>query len=318
MTYLDPGYEKALELLSDPATAQDGIAMMRAAAESDDTRAMCDYGLLFITPGGPVTQNSAEALKWFTQAAGHTDDRGQFLLGKMYYDGDGVQKDYVQASKWFTLSAEKGYAIAQYYLGHMYLHGNGVPMDVGEAVRWFALSVDRQCNEARIAMGDVLMTKALGTEDPLRAYDLYNDAMRDGYPPAFYRVGMMYYNGTGTPQNMIQASKVFRKGIDMEEYGCYFMLGKMYYLGQGVQKDTIYGKRYMEIAEENGFEEATAYLDSIDRSRKEKRKWSGGGSHLIEVEVLKTPDLLSAEREPDLPVSAPQPVKKKRFGIFKR
>ena len=96
------------------------------------------------------------------------------------------------------------------------------------------------------------------------------------------------------------------------------MLGKMYYLGQGVQKDTIYGKRYMQMAEEHGFEEATAYLDSIDRSRKEKRKWSGGGSHLIEVEVLKTPDLLSAEREPDLPVSAPQPVKKKRFGIFRK
>ena len=318
MTYLDPNYDKALDMLSDPATVQEGITLMKAAAEAGDTRAMCDYGLLFITPNGPVTQNSETALKWFTQAAGHTDDRGQFLLGKMYYDGKGVvAQDYVQASKWFTLSAEKGYAIAQYYLGHMYFHGNGVPRDVGEAVRWFSLSIDRQCNEARIDMGDILMSDALGMKDPLRAYDLFNDAMKDRYPPAYYRVGMMYYNGTGTPQNLIQASKVFRHGTEMNEYGCYFMLGKMYYLGQGVGKDEIYGKRYMEIAEDNGFAEATAFLDSIDKARKERRKWSGPTSHLVEVPVILTPDLLYAEREPE-PLACEPPPKKKRFSLFRR
>ena len=103
----DDRYQEALETLSDPETSTEGVRMMKEVAEAGDTRAMCDYGLLFVTLGAPVTQNGDEALRWFEKAAEHSDDRGQFYLGKAYYDGAIVKQDYMQASKWFTLSAEK-------------------------------------------------------------------------------------------------------------------------------------------------------------------------------------------------------------------
>ena len=43
----------------------------------------------------------------------------------MYYNGDGVLKDYKQALKWFTKAAEQGYADAQYNLGIMYIEWRG-------------------------------------------------------------------------------------------------------------------------------------------------------------------------------------------------
>ena len=313
----DDRYQTALDTLNDSETSAEGVAMMKEVAEAGDTRAMCDYGLLFITPGAPVTQNSDEAFRWFLMAAEHSDDRGQFYVGKAYYDGQIVKQDYIQASKWFTLSAEKGYAIAQYYLGHMYYYGNGVPKDMAEALRWFKLSVDRQCNQARIALGDILADESYEGADILRAYSLYKSAMDDDYPPGFYKVGMMYYEGKGTPQNHIYASKIFRRGNELEDNDCCFMLGKMYYYGYGVEKDKVYGKRYIAIAEQNGSEEARDFLDSIDRTRKQQRGWNGATPALIPVEVLKTPDLLHKEPE-EFRGPGQAPVKKRRFSLFRR
>ena len=289
----DERYQVALKALKHPETAKDGALLMKEAGEAGDTRAMCDYGLLFITPGSPVMQNSEEALRWFRMAAEHSDDRGQFLVGKAYYDGDVIKQDYNQATKWFTLSAEKGYAIAQYYLGHMYYHGNGVPRDLDEALRWFGLSVDRECNEARIALGDILTDKDYEHTDFGKAYRLYRAAMRDGYPPGYFKVGMMYYEGMGIPQNHIEASKIFRAGNELGDNDCCFMLGKMYYYGYGVAKDEQYGKRYLAVAEKNGSEDATALLDTIDKSRKNQRDVTPS---LIPVIHLKTPDLLYLEQ----------------------
>ena len=315
----DERYHAALNALKDPATASEGVAMMKEIAKCGDTRAMCDYGLMFITPTSRVMQNTEEALKWLLAAAEHSDDRGQFYVGKMYYDGKGVKQDYIQASKWFTLSAEKGYAIAQYYLGHMYLHGNGVPKDLDEALRWFTLSVDRECNEARVALGDILASDDYPAHDYKRAYMLYNAAKKDGYAPGYYKLGMMYFEGKGIPQNHIRASKLFREGSSdqLDNNDCLFMLGKMYYYGLGVEKSEARGLSYIRSAESKGSEEARDLLDEIDKTRKEQRGWNGATPMLIPVQNLKTPDLLYIERE-DGTRQTETVQKKRRFSIFKR
>ena len=48
------------------------------------------------------------AVKWWTLAAEQGNATAQFLLGKMFFDGQGVPQDYKTAVRWYTLAAEKG------------------------------------------------------------------------------------------------------------------------------------------------------------------------------------------------------------------
>ena len=291
MSHKEDAYEVALALLNNPETEIEGVAQMRIVAEDGNPRAMCEYGLLFDTPGAPVTQNPTEAFQWYLRSAEYGDDRGQFYTGLSYYEGRIVEQDLTSALKWFTLSAEKGYAIAQHYLGHMYFHGNGVPQDEKEAKRWFLLSIDRECNEARLALGDIYSDPKNKEHDYEFAFRLYTDAMADGYPAAFYKVGMMHYHGIGRPINMITASKCFREGSERDNIECYYMLGLMYYYGKGVEKDISRAYRYLNIAEQGKNQDAIEFLAKID-SIKKKKDWTTTSS-TVRVVRLNTPDLLS-------------------------
>ncbi len=47
----------------------------------------------------------------------------------MYYNGRGVTQDYAQAVKWYRRAAEQGYANAHSNLGALYAKGRGVTQD---------------------------------------------------------------------------------------------------------------------------------------------------------------------------------------------
>ncbi|MCP4827986.1 MAG: sel1 repeat family protein, partial [Proteobacteria bacterium] len=51
----------------------------------------------------------------------------------MYNKSLGVSEDYAEAVKWYRLAADQGYADAQCNLGVMYDNGQGVPQDYAEA-----------------------------------------------------------------------------------------------------------------------------------------------------------------------------------------
>lgn len=71
-------------------------------------------------------------------------DRGdvcaQCNLGRMYFEGKGIQQDYKQAMYWFNKAAEQGNAIAQNNLGVMYYKGQGVSRNYLTSYVWLNLS----------------------------------------------------------------------------------------------------------------------------------------------------------------------------------
>jgi TPR repeat protein len=59
---------------------------------------------------------------WFEKAADQGDANGAFILGTMYWNGDGVERNHEQAGKRWYLSAERGNTsaparLAKYYFG---------------------------------------------------------------------------------------------------------------------------------------------------------------------------------------------------------
>ena len=61
----------------------------------------------------------------------------QFELGYRYNRGEGVTEDDAEALRWYRLAAEQGSARAQFSLGVMYDCGEGVTIDDAEALRWY-------------------------------------------------------------------------------------------------------------------------------------------------------------------------------------
>ena len=73
--------------------------------------------------------------------------------GENYFYGRGVSQDYAEAVKWYLESAEQGYAEAQSNLGYCYLNGLGVTQNYTEAVKWFRKSAEQGCVEAQNNLG---------------------------------------------------------------------------------------------------------------------------------------------------------------------
>ena len=59
-------------------------------------------------------------------AVARSAPRIQYIVGKMYYEGRGVDRNYAEAVKWFRRSALQGFPDAQYRLGMMYCRGKKV------------------------------------------------------------------------------------------------------------------------------------------------------------------------------------------------
>lgn len=71
----------------------------------------------------------------------------QLLLGKMYYHGDGVEKDYNQAVRYFE-DAEEFSAEAKFYLGEIHLNGYGVLKNEKLGKDYIKKSAEERCKKA--------------------------------------------------------------------------------------------------------------------------------------------------------------------------
>ncbi len=81
-------------------------------AEQGHAGAQSLLGLKYARGAG-VTEDDAEAVRWYRLAAEQGDAEGQWLLGSMYGNGDGVPEDEVLAYMWFNLSGAQGHVSAQ-------------------------------------------------------------------------------------------------------------------------------------------------------------------------------------------------------------
>lgn len=97
----------------------------------------------------------ATALKELKPVAEQGSEVAQFILGLMYFNGQGVPQDYAEAAKWYRLAANQGEAVAQHTLGNMYEKGLGVPQDYAEAVKWYHLAAEQGYHKAKSALIDL-------------------------------------------------------------------------------------------------------------------------------------------------------------------
>ena len=70
------------------------------------------------------------------------DANAQLNLGRSYYFGNGVAKDYEKSFYWMKLAAEQGHYVAQHNLALCYYNGWGCEKNIHTAVEWMKKSSD--------------------------------------------------------------------------------------------------------------------------------------------------------------------------------
>lgn len=95
----------------------------------------------YLVKGLGTKVDKSNAVSYLSQAANHNIPNAMILLGDLYYQGDGVDKDMKKAVELYKAAALTGTPVACWNIGLIYVKGgNGVDKDFYSAVNWLALA----------------------------------------------------------------------------------------------------------------------------------------------------------------------------------
>jgi TPR repeat protein len=137
---------KAFEILSDLADAHADDSPGEPSARLV-SRAFVRLGKYYQTgiPNSEVKPDPDRARQIYSHAALiYGDADAQYNLARMYYAGEGGERDAVQAARWSKLSADKGNVDAQALLGHLLFEGDdGIDRDPVLGLAYLTLASER-------------------------------------------------------------------------------------------------------------------------------------------------------------------------------
>ena len=155
--------------------------------------------------GRPV--NYGKALRLYLQLARQGDAGAQFVVGGMYYKGQGTDPDQRQGFFWLLKAAEQGVSSPESLaiIGTMYLQGIGVPQNYQEAVKYFERAAAQDNLQAIKNLAYMYYNGLTGKADYKKALHLYRQAAQLGDDESQSNVGMMYAGGLGTGVDRVHA-----------------------------------------------------------------------------------------------------------------
>ena len=117
----------------------DAVDRLRARAEAGDPEAQFQMGSAH-RDGAGITQNYAEALRWFQQGRDQDHPDSLNALGELKERGWGTPRAIDEAAALYAEAARRGHVLAQVNLGRLYELGLGVERDYGEALTWYGIA----------------------------------------------------------------------------------------------------------------------------------------------------------------------------------
>ena len=213
--------------------------------------------------GNGISQDYAEAVKWYRKAAEQGNANAQCNLGYMYENGYGVTKDYAEAVKWYRKAAEQGYARGQCNLGLCYRYGRGIDQDYTQALYWYHKSAEQNYERAQAEIG-IFYDYGYGvTKDYAEAAKWYRKAAEQGYAFAQCNLGCMYETGNGISQDYAEAVKWYRKAAEQRNANAQCNLGYMYEMGYGIEQDETKAVEWYRKSAAQGNETAKNNLNNL-------------------------------------------------------
>jgi TPR repeat protein len=247
----------------------DAEAMQWYCKATDQGHATAQYSLGMMFDKGKGRSDGPMAARCFLGAAEQgiaVHAYAQFHLGKMFADGRGVSQDLAEAAKWFRKAADQRYAPAQNALGRMFANGEGVTRDYAEAAKLYREAADAGYGDTRGAqynLGWMYDTGHGVAQDDTEAVRWYRKAADQGHALAQNKLGTMYRDGHGVPQDYAEAVKWYRRAADEGLAAAQYNLGWMYHAGHGVPSDDAEAVKWYRKAARQGSASAQQRLNAL-------------------------------------------------------
>lgn len=122
------------------------------AAKYGDSKAEYMLGRMYYEGNG-TEQSYEKAYNHYVAAAEKGLQNAHYELGWMHYSGRGCKKSYESALEHFIKAAERGHKYAQYYAARMFCDGKGTPESREDAIKWFTKAAAQGLEEAKASIG---------------------------------------------------------------------------------------------------------------------------------------------------------------------
>lgn len=133
------------------------------------------------------TGNYEKAVRYFVKAADKGNVDAAWDLAWLYYDGEGLERDYKEAYYWFYEAADNGDTYAMNMLAEMLLNGYGVGQDPYLAVAWYSKAADSGNVDSICELIEIYENGLYGmvrnTEESETWKERYKELTGDNYEP---------------------------------------------------------------------------------------------------------------------------------------
>ena len=235
------------------------VKLFTEAANGGITVAKYKLGKMFLNGDG-VEKDIPKAIEWLKQAAAEESEFAEYALGRLYLKGEEVEKDIVAAEEYLLKAANRGNKYAAYLLGKEYLYVENFDKNTQKAVEYLELAAEKGFESAEYVLGKLYLQGEEVGKDAANAEKYLLKAAEHGNKFAEYILGKEYLRGENFPKDVQKAIEYLKraaeKGFDFAEYE----LGKIYLFGNDIPKDTETALEYLKSAAASGNEYAQALL----------------------------------------------------------
>lgn len=97
--------------------------------------------------------NHKEAYEYLIQD--DNDPRCAFALATMYYNGQGVERDFKKSTQYYSIAADAGIVPAQVSAGFAYANAMGVPQDFQKAAHYLIPASEAGEASAKVTLAEI-------------------------------------------------------------------------------------------------------------------------------------------------------------------
>ena len=245
----------------------EGFKWIKIASDTGIVFATFWLGYYYFEGVGGATKSYPDAFRCFHKGAEYSMPEAEYMLGKCYQLGYGVDERPDLAVEHFMKATKMECSIAEFELGMCYLNGNGTTKNLNEALHCLRQAIEHGCMEAKDFLDDPDILDEIGdaffygkgvTRSHSEAFKFFMEAAAKGSTYAQYSLGWCYYHGKGVGKDIEKALYWYKKagaGGDsnarefLDDPDNFNAIGYTYETGDGVlQSDSRAASFYEEAA----------------------------------------------------------------------
>lgn len=174
----------------------DAMGFFSRAAGVGDANGLYNLGMCYARGLG-TPRNDEKAFSCFRSSAEKGHPEAINNIGWFFREGRIVDKDLELSAKWFKKSADFQNAYGEYNYALALRRGEGVKRNDAEAAKYFKLAMDGGCVEAMNSYGLALLRGEGVEKDGVEAIKVFERVAGAGFPPAMENLAFCYEKGEG-------------------------------------------------------------------------------------------------------------------------